>query len=215
MILTEQEELAVVIVFASRAEANIFLAAVSGKLLQSGPYEMFVFDLSNSDLRGLCLISGIGKIAAEVALRYTFIQCKPHYVINAGLAGSLLDDSLLGELVQVDTVMDFNVDDLYQEEESFTTQQGPWNDLMSLSLLSVDRPVMDKELRMKLSRRAHIVDMEGYEIAHVCATFGVPCLILKAISDYANANTKKSFREKLPALSQSLANILVEHLDRF
>jgi adenosylhomocysteine nucleosidase len=48
-------------------------------------------------------------------------------------------------------------------------------------------------------------EMEGAAIAHTCALFQVPALIIRALSDIAGTESPVKFSEFLPAASQNSA----------
>jgi adenosylhomocysteine nucleosidase len=52
------------------------------------------------------------------------------------------------------------------------------------------------------------VEMEGAAIAHTCALFGVPALIIRALSDIAGAESPVTFDEFLPFASRNSGNIV-------
>lgn len=205
----------VAFVYATQAEAKPLLQAYDAKPLQGQPYPLYALDLGVKDQKAVCLITGVGKIAAEVAMRYLMIHAKPSYVVNAGLAGSLLDEQLVGEVVQVDTVYDIDLKEKWDEPKSLFVQEGPWAQVMPVALASVDRAVTTEKDRQRLCTTAHVVDMEGFGVAQVCADFEISCLILKAVSDRANAQTKQDFLAALPSLAQKLADTLIDHMDQF
>jgi adenosylhomocysteine nucleosidase len=52
------------------------------------------------------------------------------------------------------------------------------------------------------------VEMEGAAIAHTCALFSVPALIIRALSDIAGSESPVAFREFLPVASKHSAEIV-------
>jgi adenosylhomocysteine nucleosidase len=53
------------------------------------------------------------------------------------------------------------------------------------------------------------VEMEGAAIAHCCALFSVPVLVIRALSDIAGAESPVSFDEFLPVASKHSAHIVI------
>ena len=53
------------------------------------------------------------------------------------------------------------------------------------------------------------VEMEGAAIAHCCALFSVPVLVIRALSDIAGAESPVSFDEFLPVASKHSAHIVM------
>ena len=53
------------------------------------------------------------------------------------------------------------------------------------------------------------VEMEGAAIAHCCALFSIPVLVIRALSDIAGAESPVSFDEFLPVASKHSAHIVI------
>ncbi|MDR2521318.1 MAG: 5'-methylthioadenosine/adenosylhomocysteine nucleosidase [Spirochaetaceae bacterium] len=56
------------------------------------------------------------------------------------------------------------------------------------------------------------LEMEGAAIAHVCAVFGVPALVIRAISDIAGEESPVSFDKYLPIAARHSSEIVMELL---
>jgi adenosylhomocysteine nucleosidase len=52
------------------------------------------------------------------------------------------------------------------------------------------------------------VDMEGAAIAHACSLFNVPCLVIRALSDVAGAESPVKFDEFLPVAAKHSSEIV-------
>jgi len=59
------------------------------------------------------------------------------------------------------------------------------------------------------------VEMEGAAIAHCCSLFGVPVLVIRALSDIAGAESPVTFDEFLPMASKHSAEIVRRIIDLF
>jgi adenosylhomocysteine nucleosidase len=59
------------------------------------------------------------------------------------------------------------------------------------------------ELRQAL--KASAVEMEGAAVAHVCAQLGVPFLVIRSITDTADAGTPDAYRTNIDAASRNAA----------
>ncbi len=211
-----RQEVVLAIVFATKAEGKPFLKSLETEIWIEEPFPIYGFSLPNSEHKAVCMISGMGKVAAEVAMCYLLIHYKPRYVINAGLAGTLLDDLLLGDVVQIDTVLDVDLRESFEDDhKALAVNEGPWADLMPLSLVTVDRPIENEDDKKKLALLAHVVDMEAFGIVQVCTDFQLTCMVIKAVGDCADAQAKEDFFKSLPQLAQKLSDTLVAHLSRF
>jgi adenosylhomocysteine nucleosidase len=58
------------------------------------------------------------------------------------------------------------------------------------------------------------VEMEGAAIAHCCALFSTPVLVLRALSDVAGTESPLSFVEFLPIASKHSANIVIRIIEK-
>ncbi|MDH3393072.1 MAG: putative 4-hydroxybenzoate polyprenyltransferase, partial [Desulfobulbaceae bacterium] len=89
---------------------------------------------------------------------------------------------------------------------------GQWNQVKSLSLLTVTKPVMDVERRDELAGRGSIVDMEGYAVAEVCQRMNIPCELLKGVSDMADDSGKADIKKNIDEVSARLASLFIAGL---
>jgi adenosylhomocysteine nucleosidase len=69
----------------------------------------------------------------------------------------------------------------------------------------VANPARREELRRDLNARA--VEMEGAAVAQVCARFGVPSIIIRSITDYADGRAEDSYRRFVAVASRNAAEI--------
>lgn len=68
-------------------------------------------------------------------------------------------------------------------------------------------PLRIAELRARFPRVC-AVEMEGAAVAHACALFGVPVLVIRALSDVAGAESPMKFDEFLPLASRNSSAIV-------
>jgi adenosylhomocysteine nucleosidase len=69
----------------------------------------------------------------------------------------------------------------------------------------VANPAQRDELRQAL--KAAAVEMEGAAVAHVCWQLGVPFLVIRSITDTADAGTPDAYRTNLEAASRNAATL--------
>lgn len=133
------------------------------------------------------LITGMGKLrAATVLVRH--LAARPgryRRVVNIGTAGAL-HDGHAGLYVPSRVIEhDISATELaalgYPLTHSWDLPGGD-----GTVLASGDTFVADVRTRDLLARRADLVDMEGAAVAHVCAEFGLPVRLVKAVSDHAD-----------------------------
>jgi adenosylhomocysteine nucleosidase len=68
------------------------------------------------------------------------------------------------------------------------------------------------ELRKSLGAAA--VEMEGAAVVMTCRRFGVPCLVVRSISDSADLQASTTFDEFLPVASENAAALVAEIIAR-
>ncbi|WP_435768721.1 nucleosidase [Nocardioides sp. SYSU DS0651] len=133
------------------------------------------------------LVTGIGKTAAATALARrlaSYDGLEGLVVVNLGTAGALRTG--VEGLHEVGTVLNHDISATalralgYDPRDELTVGGGP------TVLASGDVFVTDPAVRARLAERAALVDMEGYAVAYVAAEFGVPCRLVKHVSDNAD-----------------------------
>jgi adenosylhomocysteine nucleosidase len=71
----------------------------------------------------------------------------------------------------------------------------------------VSSPVLRDELRDKL--KATVVEMEGAAVAQVCARFGVPLIVIRSVTDRAEAQAMPSYERFVDLASRNAADLAV------
>ncbi|HLV03148.1 MAG TPA: nucleosidase [Actinomycetaceae bacterium] len=133
------------------------------------------------------VITGVGKTAAAVATTRALMETDRRglTVLNVGTAGALRPG--LGGVFTPRRVVNHDLSaDLiralgYDPREELELDEGD-----DTVLASGDVFVADPQVRDRLAERAHLVDMEGYAVAHACAELGVPVRLVKHVSDRAD-----------------------------
>ena len=158
------------------------------------------------------VLTGIGKVAAAATVARAIAERRPPFVLNVGTAGAL-HDHLEGPHV-VGRVIEHDVDHaflggLIGEE------------LVGEIVLDADEPtvlatgdafVSHPELRADLARRADLVDMEGFAVARACQMAGVPCRMVKVVSDTASEDAATSWKAEADRTARLIAAAAAEQL---
>ena len=162
------------------------------------------------------LVTGIGTLPAAIALTRRLSEGPlPSRVVNVGTAGALVD--LAPGVYEVSDAVkhDFKVggtseitDFVYPRWFTFE----PLTDLPKAKLATGDAFVNRSDLRDELARECQLVDMEGYALAAVCSTFGVPLTLLKQVSDSADESASEVWEAALERARVELEQALREHL---
>lgn len=158
------------------------------------------------------VLTGIGKVAAAVTVSRAIAERRPERVLNIGTAGALHDgwegvhrigrvlehdvdhaalSALIGEDISGEVIIDPDVDTVLATGDAF---------------------VADPAVRGVLAERAHLVDMEGYAVARACAAAGVPCEMVKVVSDTASEDAAVTWAEQADATARVIAEVVADRL---
>lgn len=178
------------------------------------------------------LQSGIGKTAAAIGTTLLLQTAKPDVVINTGSAGGLNPDLNVGDIVISTEVRHHDVDvtafgyekgqlpanppafiaatDLVELAIAKTKQAGfnAVSGLVCSGDLFVNGEAMIANIRQDFPSVA-AVEMEAASIAQVCYAFGVPFVVVRAISDVADKQSHLSFDEFLPLAAEKSSEIVL------
>ena len=116
-------------------------------------------------------------------------------VWNAGVCGGISTHLSMGESVEPGLVF-------YRQSPAIVIPTGA-----TLSLLTVDDPVLDAETRISL--QADVVDMEAYHLAATCQQAGIPFRCTKVVGDTGDTEGNhpsilNACRSVLPDLTKSV-----------
>lgn len=184
------------------------------------------------------LQSGIGKTASAVGTALLLQQSRPDFVINTGSAGGLDPQLNVGDIVISTEVRHHDVDvtafgyekgQLPANPPAFVadqqlaelarkeTEKAGFNAVSGL-ICSGDLFVNGAEMIAKIRKdfpTVVAVEMEAASIAQVCHAFGVPFVVVRAISDVADKESHLSFDEFLPLAAEKSSTIVVKMLNNF
>lgn len=170
------------------------------------------------------LVTGVGKTRAAAGLARRLADGTPDLVVNVGTAGAV--DGIITGLVEVSWVTqhDFPYDAIETlvgnpVERGYVidaqappqlTQSAPAH---STALATGDVFVASADEARRLSTAGiHLVDMEAFSYASVCAEFGVGFRCVKVVSDVADEGAGTSWIETIDACAQSLGRWAHQHL---
>ena len=180
---------------------------------------------------------GVGKVNAAVCCQTMILTYHPEAIINTGVAGSLspkldiLDVAVATDAVQHDydtTALGEPAGALSINGELVTCLpcDAAWRDRLIKAATAVgvkaipariasgDQFITRGEDKARIVRQfaAQACEMEGASIAQVCYLAGVPCAILRAISDSTDGNHSMEFTEFLGRAVENSHRILMEVL---
>jgi len=203
------------VVYATRQEAEPFLTRIAAVSIDASPFPLYrVADKIHPGC--IAAVSGMGKVAAAMAAAHLVLQYRVDVLVNAGLCGRLTQekDWSVGDLLRVDSAVEGDCDRFGQPEPSHACAPGWFEALEPARLVTCDRPVFGDTLRKQLAAVADLADMEGAAVARVAHCYGIPCAMLKGISDCADETGRQNISRHIGSVSERIANTLIRELQR-
>ncbi|MEG3635491.1 nucleosidase [Micromonospora palythoicola] len=157
------------------------------------------------------LLTGMGKINAAAAVAATLARSPlPSVLVNLGTAGAL-HPGWTGTH-EIGSVLQHDLDTEFIRRLTGQTVGAPLDLGDGPTLATGDRFIADDEARAALSRRAHLVDMEGYAVASTAHALGVPVRVVKQVSDEAGDGAERSWQESVDGCARVLAGWVRDNL---
>lgn len=183
--------------------------------------------------------SGIGKVNSAVCTTLLLQEFNVEKLIFTGVAGGIGDQINVGDIVISTDLVQHDVDVsafglnlgvIPRMKNSFFLADAELRALAKESALKVFDPSRVREGRilsgdqfinglnkinwLRDTFQGEACEMEGASVAHVCELFGVPFVILRAISDKADDEAKVDFAEFVHLASKNSKEIVVNMLKR-
>lgn len=137
------------------------------------------------------LVTGIGMVNAAIAVssRLAATEKLPDLVINFGTAGALVN--AYHGVFEISHTFQHDFDhELLSQIAGCEIPNGIelrcTGEFPSAKLATGNSFIGDSDTRARLSTLAQLCDMEGYAVAATCQVFGVPCSLIKQVSDTAD-----------------------------
>ena len=171
------------------------------------------------------VVSGIGKVNAAAATQRAISEGATE-IWNAGVVGGFDPAMSVGGCYAVDRAVEYDFDlsqingtsvGVHNERTSpyfACATDGALARLPRATLATGDRFTDDDaDIDVLVSLGATLRDMEGAAIAHVCETNGVPCRLVKCVSDVHGKGAmthqfQQNLSRALAALSACLGTVL-------
>lgn len=199
---------------ATEMEAEPLLTRLNATPLPDAPFPTYSCSSPDCGEAVVLAISGMGPAAAREAVEYLCRVRRVRMVINAGICGSLNASARAGDIRVVESAVDGDRVLAGAPCSRASCGRGVWTELPAARLATVAVPVYEDDRRARLTECADIVDMEGFAVAETCAGRGVPCVLIKGVSDRADGNGRKDIRRNLGAVSAAVAGVVCEGLGR-
>lgn len=181
--------------------------------------------------------SGIGKVNASVCTTILIDKFKVNKIIFTGVAGAVNEDLSIGDIVVGESLIEHDFDCTAFGLEPGTIPRMDTScflgepELVNLGVKSVekilgksrvkkgtivsgDQFIASKEKIKWLERtfNAQCTEMEGAAVAHVAHLFGVPFVILRALSDKADGSAHMDFKEFVKMAAVNSKKVVLEML---
>lgn len=188
-----------------------------GKKLEKVEAKGFdVMKLTLENYEMIIVKSGAGEIAAAAAAQYLISVHDVDMIVNFGVVGGLTDEMSVARLAVVESVVhyDFDVSDWFNSVEPARYMNYPSKfiptdralleaalkaepTLKPVVCASADKFIGKPERKRELHELygADICEMESAGIVLTCDRCGVPCLLIKAVSDSIHGGAEEFERE--------------------
>jgi adenosylhomocysteine nucleosidase len=114
--------------------------------------------------------------------------------------------------VRVSTAIEGDCDRFGRTEPAVVCDTRWFPELKPARLVTNDRPVFDTAWRKQLAGMADLADMEGAGVARVARLYGIPCAMVKGISDAADETGRQDVARHIDWVSGRIADALVQGL---
>ena len=184
------------------------------------------------DKQVVLLKSGIGKVNAAMAATIMHERFSPTHIINTGSAGGFAGDLEVGDLVISSEVVHHDVDvtafnyaygqvpgmpPTYKADEQLVSLAEETVSGMDINLrrglIATGDSFMEDPERVEFVREKfpHMLasEMEAAAIAQVCHHYGVPFVIIRALSDIAGKKSSVSFDQFLDKAAKHAAQLMI------
>jgi adenosylhomocysteine nucleosidase len=201
------------LVLATEREARPLLNLLAAKVVTESPFQLWRAVVGEKGQEVRILVSGMGKVAAAAATANLLSTVDIGRLINLGVCGALVDreDLTPGALCQVDRAVEGDHSGFGgRPADPVVCQLVDAPHLVGVDLVTTDRPVFDVQRRATLSALGQVVDMEGAAVARTAAWLGVPCTLIKGITDPAGSGDRRQLLGNLDRVAEALAGLCLE-----
>ena len=195
------KKIGMVVAMQSEVESFVTARNLEVNRVKYGGFEIMIFKLGQNEV--YCVKSGVGEIFASSATQMLISVYGVDVIINFGVCGSLVDGVKVGEVALVDGVVHYDFDTspidgcevgrylqypevvLRPDQHLLALAKAIKPDMQAVICASADKFVADEKIKENLAKTfgASVCEMERAGVLLSCLNMGVPCLIVKAVSD--------------------------------
>ena len=213
-------ERSVIVIISALHEWKAVLKYHAPDSLENTPYgEFFVNRISDKNV--IYIQGGWGKIKAAGSAQYAISRWNPKLMVNLGTCGGFQGRIEAGEVVLADKTIVYDLVEQMAAPESairaYTTTldlsflREPYPQKVRKTLLvSADRDLMAEEIPELITKYNAVAgDWESGAIAFICQSNGVPCLILRGVSDLVGIDGCEAY-DNLSLFSERAEEVMLE-----
>jgi adenosylhomocysteine nucleosidase len=197
----------IVLLISADSEWRAIKEILAGRNLKIAPTplgETFNLQLEAFDL--IFMHGGWGKISAAATAQYAIDHFQPELLVNLGTCGGLDGCARPGDILLVERTLVYDIVEQMGDAQEALEHYSAELDLSWLAglsfpadvrrglLVSADRDILVEDVAMLIERfNASAADWESGAIAWVAARNGVPCLILRGVTDIVSADGGEAY----------------------
>ncbi|MEE9211722.1 MAG: hypothetical protein V3U29_03615 [Phycisphaeraceae bacterium] len=135
--------------------------------------------------RVVAAFTGIGRDRCRQAADRLIAEHRPDWIIQIGLAGSLIEDTPAGQVIQFNAVTDGSGKAIFLDRDTPTPAALDPSSGATPLLLSHNELAYSAQLKRRLAEQhgATAVDMESFHLAELAAERSIRLSVVRAISD--------------------------------
>ena len=206
---------------------------------QIGPHRIWFGEAFGLSVAVCCC--GIGKVNAAMSTQAMLLGCQPQIVLHAGVGGGLMEGLCVGDAVIAKDCVQYDVDttalgDPLGMISTINRIELPCDPRISGTLLAAAREVLPKISHAVLGRVATgdrflndgenkrrivrdfdacLCDQESCAVAQVCFVNGVPCGVVRMVSDASNGAHQAEYQQFADGAAKTAAGIIWKFLEKF
>ncbi len=193
------------LIMATYIEAKPFVEKIKWHRFVKEPFPVYHGD------NLVLVISGMGKTNAAAACAWLCTALEPACIVNLGAAGANSREINLGGIYHISQALE--IDRLhFKTGKPFCHRPDVIEGFCPVSLASRDEPVIDPEEREKISRIAHLSDMEGAAIVQTATRFQTRNFLFKFVSDTQQQTTGSEIASQIRYWRESLFDFFMTRL---
>ena len=230
------------IIGAMKIEVEALCAAMTDTVSETvGSMEFVLGTLRGR--RVVCAKCGIGKVFAAMCAEAMILRYAPAVIVNSGVAGTLSPELSIGQVALADLVVQHDMDTsplgdpvglISGIDKVFLPTDSRVADALAACvsaegvpyrrgvIASGDRFVASDEEKARIralfdapGHPAVACEMEGAAIGQVCYVHGVPCGILRAISDGGDDHAFADYPAFLAAAAQTATAVMLRFVENW